>query len=105
MDDNRNTASANDGNRKRSNNNYYRKKKNYSGERKQDNLPAQATAGEERDNRKPSQNKGYNNYKRYNRDRRRNRSGEETVDDIKKDIMRIEKEIRLEIEEIKMIRV
>jgi len=68
-------------------------------------LPAQATAGEERDNRKSSQNKGYNNYKRYNRDRRRNRSGEETVDDIKKDIMRIEKEIRLEIEEIKMIRV
>ncbi|MDD2260854.1 MAG: hypothetical protein PHW20_01175, partial [Clostridia bacterium] len=54
---------------------------------------------------KKAYSKNYNSYKRYRKDKRNGRDIVETVDDVKKDIQRIEKEIRLEIEEIKMIRI
>lgn len=120
MTDNQNAASSNDRNQqkpRKKNNNYYRKKKNYSYNKQYSNQPKDTTAecvcpepavvekSEDSESKKVFQNKGYNNYKRYNKERRISREAVETTDDIKKDILRIEKEIRLEIEEIKMIRV
>ncbi|HOD93137.1 MAG TPA: hypothetical protein PLT91_02355 [Clostridia bacterium] len=118
MTDNQNSASTNDRNQQRprkKNNNYYKKKKNYTYNKQYENQsketaecicpePVQTEKKENMEDKKPSLNKVYNNYKRYNKDRRNSRDTIETIDDIKKDITRIEKEIRLEIEEIKMIR-
>jgi hypothetical protein len=55
--------------------------------------------------KKPYEKQAFNNYKHYNKERRPLREQVETIDDIKKDIVRIEKEIYLEIEEIKTIKV
>ncbi len=120
MTDNHNAASSGDRNQqkpRKKNNNYYRKKKNYSYNKQNNNQPKEAAAegvfsepvisvkSDDADSKKTFQNRGYNNYKRYNKERRISHDAVETTDDIKKDIIRIEKEIRLEIEEIKMIRV
>lgn len=119
MTDNQN-ASSNDRNQqkpRKNNNNYYRKKKSHYYNKQYNNQfkeeaaenifiePAVAEKKEEAGSKSTFQNKGYNSYKRYNKERRVSREAVETTEDIKKDILRIEKEIRLEIEEIKMIRV
>jgi outer membrane biosynthesis protein TonB len=55
--------------------------------------------------KKPYEKQPFNNYRHYNKERRPQVVQVETIDDIKKDIVRIEKEIYLEIEEIKTIKV
>ena len=55
--------------------------------------------------KKPYEKQPFNNYRHYNKERRPVTVQVETIDDIKKDIVRIEKEIYLEIEEIKTIKV
>ncbi|MFA7674080.1 MAG: hypothetical protein WCY62_09555 [Clostridia bacterium] len=55
--------------------------------------------------KKPYEKQSFNNYRHYNKERRPLVVQVETIDDIRKDIVRIEKEIYLEIEEIKTIKV
>lgn len=124
MTDSNNTtkkAESNQQNPNKKNNNYYKKSKprpynkpynNQPKEQKdiKDNSASTKPSIDSKSNtsvdKKPSYNKsGYTGYKRYNKTERNIRDAVETVEDVKKDILRVEKEIRLEIEEIKMIRV
>ena len=124
MTDNRNVSKKIESNQQSPNkksNNYYKKskpkpyKKPYNNQTKKQKdtkencvcqEPITASQTKTSTYKKSSYSKsGYTGYKRYNKDKRNIRDVEETVDDIKRDIVRVEKEIRLEIEEIKMIRV
>lgn len=119
MTENQNVTSNGDNNQskpRKKNNNYYKKNKNYPYKKPYNNTQQAQSKDcicpEDTDNadkdintQKKAYSKNYNSYKRYRKDKRNGRDIVETVDDVKKDIQRIEKEIRLEIEEIKMIRI
>ena len=106
------------------NNNYNKYKKSSSGGPKNTNYnpnykkPGQSTGTKKAEDNKNSKNENYKsnknyyknkNYKKKNFNPRRNKYTRnpaiETLEDIKRDIRRIEKEIRLEIEEIKSLKV
>jgi hypothetical protein len=118
MTENQNVTSNGDSNQQKTrkkNNNYYKKNKNRPYKKPYNNsLQTQSkdcicpddtdNTVKDSNNQKKTYSKNYNSYKRYRNDKRNSRDLVETVADVKKDIQRIEKEIRLEIEEIKMIR-